>query len=67
MLASLERQPELPIALRLEIEEAVETAWALAYRRPETIRPSKKKRAGGVVVLLSFTKNSRADGRRSGG
>jgi len=33
VLAGLDRQPGLPAALRLEIEEAIEAAWEIAYRR----------------------------------
>jgi len=50
VLAGLDRQPEIPAALRLEIEEAIEAAWEIAYRRD---RPR--------AVVVDFTHLGRRD------
>lgn len=57
MLASLERQPWLPVALRLHIEEAVETAWEVAFRRGD-------QGAGGVIVSFSGSLARKSQGER---
>lgn len=49
VLASLEKQPWLPAELRLHIEEAVETAWEVAFRRERRL----DGQTGSVVVSLS--------------